>query len=99
MTPVNIDGRNIVPPTDWDFLSDDGRIVTTKRNDAGFDRCGMFVDGVLTEFYWKENTSLVIVSENAGHIAEKLNAEIAESGYVAVAYSETTINFFENEDK
>lgn len=89
-----------MPPTDWDFISDDGRIVSTKRNDAGFNRCGMFVDGVLTEFFWKDKTSLVIVSENASHIAKKLNAEMEEeSDYVAVAYSETTINFFQNEDK
>lgn len=97
---VYINYKDIVPPLDWDFLSDDGRIVSGPKDKYDVLHCAMYVDGILTEFSWQYNSHIVIVSTGqADHIAERLNKEMCDDeilggDFEAVAVNGCTICFY-----
>lgn len=93
---VYINGRDIVPPSEWDFLSDDGRIVTRPKDKYDLEHCAMYVDGILTEFHWQYNSHIVLVTlGQASNVATRINKEFRDDGdFEAVAVNGCTICFY-----
>ena len=96
-----INYRDVLPPSEWDFLSDDGRIVSGPTSEFGVRHCAFYVNGILTEFCWRYNSNIVILNGGGAYrIAERLNKEMCEDEilggeYEAIAVSDATICFYE----